>query len=146
MNNIQLGDKIKHNKLFACSNFTFSNFRVQISNCQISFLQVLVISNILICKFHIFNLSISILSNSRISKSLVQRHSKQIKILDPQIDKHNSFQKCLHILLYFLKYFGRVKWINTGFQRVKNPEIMEMLGLSLSNNKTKILLDQNWSN
>ena len=38
-----------------------------------------------------------------------------------------------------------IKSINKGPPGLKNPEIMEMLGSGPSHNKTKILLDQNWS-
>ena len=64
---------------------------------------------------------------------------------DYRIYKNLSFQKCVHTFLTVLKYCGKIKWINKGSPGFENPEIMEMLGLGLSNNKTDILLDQNWS-
>ena len=47
------------------------------------------------------------------------------------------------LFLYFVKYFGVVKSMNTGSPRLKNPEIMQMLGFGPSHKKTKIVLDQN---
>ena len=55
------------------------------------------------------------------------------------------FVKCVHNFFYFLKYFGIWKSINKGLQGFKNPEIMEMLGVGPSHDKTKIRLDQNSS-
>ena len=40
---------------------------------------------------------------------------------------------------------GTQKSIHKGSPGLKNPEFMEMLGFGPSHNKTKILLDQNWS-
>ena len=42
-----------------------------------------------------------------------------------------------------MKYFGIVKTKNAWLQGLKNPEIMEMLGLGPSHNTIEILLDQN---
>ena len=71
---------------------------------------------------------------------------QQIQSLDHQMYKHTIFQNCVHIFLYLLKYFVLIfKSINKGSPGVKNPGIMEMLGFGPSHNKTKIRLDQNWS-
>ena len=45
--------------------------------------------------------------------------------------------------LIFVEAFWYNKTINKGSQGFKKPEIMEMLGLGPSHNKTEILLDQN---
>ena len=46
------------------------------------------------------------------------------------------------IFLYLLKYLGMIKWINTGFQGFKHPEIMNMSSFDVQNNEIGILLNQ----
>ncbi len=48
-----------------------------------------------------------------------------------------------NIFQYICMYLGVMKSINEGYQEVEHPEIMEMLGLSPSQNKIEIFLDQN---
>ena len=41
--------------------------------------------------------------------------------------KNNMFRRCFHDFpCIFWSIFGIVKWVNTGFQGLENPEIMEM--------------------
>ena len=61
------------------------------------------------------------------------------------ICKNSIARKGIQIFSYVLEYVGILKSINKGFEGLKNPKIMEMLGFGPSHNNTNILLDQNWS-
>ena len=69
---------------------------------------------------------------------------KQSDFFGSQIYYRNNISKDVPILfLYALKQFGIFKSINKGPPGLKNPAIIDMSGFGPSNNKTKILLDQN---
>ena len=52
------------------------------------------------------------------------------------------FLRCFHDFLYFLKYLGITKCINTWLQGFENPEILRMSSFAVQNNEIGILLDQ----